>query len=735
MAAEQGPKQLATEWVKSEHPEIDPSKINRVRAVFKGQDGQLTTYVFTRSETGVEMSMAKGESIQETRETVLQPVTQPVRRNVTFPKSMLESRPKLTGKEVVDRVVETTDWLVRNIHLDELDRWMRVKKDIMGLKRSVEIKIEANIPAGVEPYLPPRLRGYLESLREEEEKTGKPESACYGYANMGGVEVVAYVKYYDFRRGSNGQVAGEKFKKASELARRRNLWDRLLGRHARPLVCFLASAGARQDEGTVALVQLPKEVMEVHDFKEQTGDRPYITAIIGPEFGGESASIANGDITVALEGNDFGFSGKNLIEFYTKVPVEGWEQSVEAQTLTREIDLVFKTKEELLKYLQRFVRITKPNHQRLTHENKPDFRPTEGGETKADAFKLEGFISPDKVFYEQPREAKPEIPAGESEADRLLREYDELIRNSQRPDMQTLIARMFPNPNDVVNLYQGHIEHTEIYPEDGGAPYETTILRYPAIVASIVKLGPQPVLIIGNMPSYQRIPNPEKPGGFEIVKIPASPKPEDYQRIIRLLKVGDRFKWPLVSLIDTLGANPTIEAERRGQPRSIAESTEAINSYKWGGLGYICGVGGSGGMIGILPFGEFIGAFKKSKIFVAEARNQTAILKRVSNPSAEQVKEFLPSMKSTATEQQGLDIGIVNEVLPESDDPNMMASILRDSIIKQIIRLQRMPMKKRLEMKRKAIAELGNPKSKPTKEKRRPSKLLAEIIKEILGSK
>jgi acetyl-CoA carboxylase carboxyl transferase subunit beta len=712
------PKELPSEWIESTG--FDPNRITGLRrAVFRGPDGKLTTYKFTKSETG-EISITEGEPGHETSEPVAQPVDQPVRRNVTFPKSMLESRPKLTSKEVVDRVVETTDWLVRNIHLDELDRWMRVKRDIMGLKRSVETKVEANILAGVEPHLPSRLRGYLESLREEEEKTGKPESACYGDANLGGVEVVAYVKYYDFRRGSNGQVAGEKFKKASQLARRVSLRDRLLGRHARPLVCFLASAGARQDEGTVALVQLPKEVMEVHDFREQAKDRPYITAIIGPEFGGESASIANGDITVALEGSDFGFSGKNLIQFYTKEPVEDWEQSVEAaQILTREIDLVFKTKEELLKFLKRFIRITKPNHQRLTHENKPDFRPTEGGEAKADAFKLEGFIFPDRVFYEQPREAKPEIPTGESEADRLLREYDELVRNSQRPDMQTLIARMFPNPNDVVNLYQGHIEHTEIYPEDGGAPYETTILRYPAIVASIVKLGPQPILMIGNMPSYQRIPNPEKPGGFEIVKIPASPKPEDYQRIIRLLKVADRFKWPLVSLIDTLGANPTIEAERRGQPRSIAESTEAINSYEWIRLGYITGVGGSGGMIGILPFGEHIAAFVGSKIFVAEARNQTGILKKTPNPSAEQVKELLPSMKSTATEQHELNIGMVDEVLPESDDPNMMASILRDSIIKQIIRLQRMPMKKRLEMKRKAIAELGNPKSKSTKEKRR----------------
>ncbi len=729
MAREQGPNK-PSKWIlstlRAEHPDFDPNKITRVRALLRNPDGTLTTVRLTRTEAGPEISIMPGNVPLET----------PARPNVTFPKTMLESRPKLNGQEVVDRVVEITDWLVRNIHLDELDRWMRVKKDIMGLKRSAETRVEANIPAGVEPHLPSRVRGYFDRLREEEKKTGKPESACYGHANLGGVEVVAYVKYYDFQRGSNGQVAGEKFKRASELARRRNLRDRLLGRHERPLVCFLASAGARQDEGTVALVQLPKQVMEVHDFKEQAKDRAYITALIGPEFGGESASIGPlGDIIVALEGNDFGFSGKHLTEFYTKVPVEGWEQSVEAQALTpREIDLVFKTKEELLNFLQRFVRITKPSHQRLTYENKPDFRPTEGEETKADAFKLEGFISPDRVFYEQPRDAKPEIPADEPEADRLLREYDELVRNSQRPDMQTLITRMFPNPNDVVNLYQGHIEHTEIYPEDGGASYETTILRYPAIVASIVKIGPQPVLMIGNMPSYQRIPNPEKPGGFEIVKIPASPQPEDYQRIIRLLKVADRFKWPLVSLIDTLGANPTIEAERKGQPRSIAESTEAVNSHKWVGIGYIWGVGGSGGMIGILPFGEFIGAPKKSKIFVAEPRNQTAIIKRVSNPTAEQVKELMPSMKSTAAEQHGLDIGIVNEVLPESDDPNMMASILRDSIIKQIIRLQGMPMKKRLEMKRKAISELGNPKSKPTRRRRLTSKLKAEIIKEIFGS-
>jgi len=734
MAVERGPKILPSEWVRSEHPEIDPSKITRVRALFRGSNGELTTIRLAKSEAGIDISIAPGDV----------PLDAPAKPNVTFLGTIFESRPKLPSKEIVDQVAETTDYFIRRIHLQELDRWMRVKADIMGIRRTVETKVEANLPESVETHLPAKVRtkyrDYLTRLKDEEEKSGKPESACYGHANIGGVNAVVYVKNYDNFRGSNGQVAGEKFRKAAELARRRNFLDFLLGRHQCPLVCFLASSGARQDEGPAALFQLVKEVMAEDRFEEET-NQAFITAFVGPVFGGESASIAPmGAIIMALEGFDYGFSGKKVIETYTKEPVDDAAQSVEAQALTREIDLVFKTKEEMAEYLENLLRILNPNHAKLTYENKPDFHPTEGGETKADAFKLEGFIAPDRVFLEERDGSSRQLPPDAPVEERLLRQYKILRSSAERPDMQSLIARMFPDPEDVVNLYQGHIEHTETYhpldPNEANFHSETTVLRYPAIVASIAKLGPQPVMFIGNMPSYQRKPNSEKPGEFEIVKIPASPTPKDYGRVERYLDFAQRQNMPVVCLADTLGAKPTIEAERDGQPRYIQRGIRVINRYKPPRIAVITGYGGSGGVLPLLPVGDRVFMFAGGMLAVAEAGSQVSIIEKVVDPSDEQIKKHILAMKSTAAEQLELKVGYLNEVLPEFDDPNATAQALYDAIAREIIRLQKMSYKDRLKARREVWDNLGGiPIDNPTEGGQGLIKFVAQALIKLKNSK
>ena len=76
-------------------------------------------------------------------------------------------------------------------------------------------------------------------------------------------------------------------------------------------------------------------------------------------------------------------------------------------------------------------------------------------------------------------------------------------------------------------------------------------------------------------------------------------RPEGYRKAVRIMELADRFKVPLVTLVDTAGAYPGIGAEERGQAEAIARSTAACLSLKSPSVSVIIGEGGSGGAIAL----------------------------------------------------------------------------------------------------------------------------------------
>ena len=74
-------------------------------------------------------------------------------------------------------------------------------------------------------------------------------------------------------------------------------------------------------------------------------------------------------------------------------------------------------------------------------------------------------------------------------------------------------------------------------------------------------------------------------------------KPEGYRKAIRLMRLADRFGLPVVTLVDTPGAFPGVEAEERGQAEAIARSTEECLALRVPVIAVIVGEGGSGGAV------------------------------------------------------------------------------------------------------------------------------------------
>jgi acetyl-CoA carboxylase carboxyl transferase subunit alpha len=135
-------------------------------------------------------------------------------------------------------------------------------------------------------------------------------------------------------------------------------------------------------------------------------------------------------------------------------------------------------------------------------------------------------------------------------------------------------------------------------------------------------------------------------------------KPEGYRKAIRLMKLADRFGLPVVSLVDTPGAFPGVEAEERGQAEAIAQSTAECLELKVPLIAVIVGEGGSGGAIAIAAANRVL-MFEHAVYSVISPEGCASILWRTADKAADAAE----AMRITAQDLQAL--GVVDRIVPE----------------------------------------------------------------------
>lgn len=135
-------------------------------------------------------------------------------------------------------------------------------------------------------------------------------------------------------------------------------------------------------------------------------------------------------------------------------------------------------------------------------------------------------------------------------------------------------------------------------------------------------------------------------------------KPEGYRKAIRLVQLADRFNLPVVTLVDTSGAFPGIQAEERGQAEAIARSTEACLALGVPMVASIVGEGGSGGAVA-LAAGNRVLMFEHAVYSVISPEGCASILWR----TADKAPEAAEAMKVTAQDLKGL--GVIDGIVPE----------------------------------------------------------------------
>ena len=135
-------------------------------------------------------------------------------------------------------------------------------------------------------------------------------------------------------------------------------------------------------------------------------------------------------------------------------------------------------------------------------------------------------------------------------------------------------------------------------------------------------------------------------------------KPEGYRKAIRLMEMAGRFGLPVVTLVDTSGAFPGVEAEERGQAEAIARSTEACLALPVPMVAAVVGEGGSGGAVA-LASAERVLMLEHAVYSVISPEGASSILWR----TADKAPDAAEAMKMTA--QDLLKLGVIDRIVPE----------------------------------------------------------------------
>jgi len=225
----------------------------------------------------------------------------------------------------------------------------------------------------------------------------------------------------------------------------------------------------------------------------------------------------------------------------------------------------------------------------------------------------------------------------------------------------------------------------------------------PAIVGGIGKINGTSVVIIGH----------QKGRGTKerILRNFGQPHPEGYRKALRLMRLAERFKKPVVTFIDTQGAYPGMGAEKRGQAEAIAANLMEMSRLKVPIISIVIGEGGSGGALA-LSVADRLYMLEHSVYSVISPEGCAAILwNRNGDLSSEAYSRAADALKATAQHLKAFKI--IDDIIPEPlggahRDPEAMAKKITEYIVKSLEALKSKPSGKLIEDRYKRIRKIGS---------------------------
>lgn len=218
-----------------------------------------------------------------------------------------------------------------------------------------------------------------------------------------------------------------------------------------------------------------------------------------------------------------------------------------------------------------------------------------------------------------------------------------------------------------------------------------------AIVGGFAKLGNQTVMVIGHQKGRNTKQRQLRNFGMA--------NPEGYRKALRLMKLAEKFNKPIITLIDTPGASPGLEAEERGQGEAIAKNLLEMSVLKVPVICIVIGEGASGGALGI-GVGDKVLMLENTWYSVISPESCSSILWR----SWEHKEKAAEALKLTAPDM--LKNGLIDGVIPEPlggahNDTNEMYSLIKDELTKVLNDLSKLDSEKLIEKRIAKFSAMG----------------------------
>ncbi|WBB52645.1 acetyl-CoA carboxylase carboxyltransferase subunit alpha [Verrucosispora sp. WMMD573] len=411
-----------------------------------------------------------------------------------------------------------------------------------------------------------------------------------------------------------------------------------------PLVLVTASGGARMQEGALSLMQMATVSQAMAALREV--GLPTISVLTDPTYGGVAASFAtSADLVLAESGARMGFAGPRVIR----------------QVTGRKLPEGFQTAEFLLRHGQ--VDMVVPRHAlraRLA---------TLLAATGRRATNRPGATAP------PPEVARP-LPTSRTP----VCDAWETVRLARHPGRPTTLDYLETTFDGFTELHGDRL---------GG--------DCPAVVGGLARLDGRHLMVIGHQKGHTTAELAARNFGMAT--------PAGHRKALRLMRLAARLGLPVVTLVDTPGADPGVEAEEHGQAAAIAENILTLSALPTPVVTLVTGEGGSGGALA-LAVADRVLMLQHAVYSVISPEGCAAILW----PGRTAAPQAARALRLTAPDLCRL--GIVDEVVPEpdgsaADDPEATARTVRQALLANLLPLLEVPAVTLVQRRRRRFRRFG----------------------------
>ncbi|MGC4746228.1 acetyl-CoA carboxylase carboxyltransferase subunit alpha [Micromonospora sp. DT201] len=505
---------------------------------------------------------------------------------------------------------------------------------------------------------------YPHRLSAARASTGLAEAVVCAMATIGGHPAVLAVMDFRFLGGSLGCAVGELITRAAERA----LDDRI------PLILITASGGARMQEGTLSLMQMATVSQAIAALRE--AGLLTVSVLTDPTYGGVAASFAtNTDLVLAESGARMGFAGPRVIRQVTGRALPEGFQTADVLLRHGQVDMVVQRR-SLRGQLGALLAATRP-----TRAGRPTRPPVPRQEPAALRERLtDDGAAPADPPADGDAAGTPSTTPGQGGTPPVRDAWD-TVRMARHPGRPTTLDYLDSVFDGFVELHGDRL---------GG--------DCPAIVGGVARLADRHVMVIGHQKGHTTAELVARNFGMA--------SPAGHRKALRLMRLAARLGLPVVTLVDTPGADPGVSAEEQGQAAAIAENILTLTVLPTPVLAVITGEGGSGGALA-LAVADRVLMLENAVYSVISPEGCAAILW----PDRSAAPQAARALRLTAPDLCRL--GVVDEVVSEPstaahDDPAEAAQRLRAALLTNLLPLLDVPPAMLVRLRRQRFRRFGS---------------------------